>query len=160
MRNKERMTKVLIVYHSQGGNTKKIAAAVKKGASSVKGTKVVLKKAQDAALKDLLYCDGVIFGTPDYFSYMAGSLKDFFDRTCYPSEGKITGKPCAVFVSHGGGGEALKSVEKLCRRFKLKRALRPLLAEGKPTKKILKRAYELGKNLVTQSKKEVGHGRR
>ena len=142
------MAKILIVYHTQGGNTQKLAMAVKKGASSIGGTRVILKKAKDATLKDLLYCDGIAFGTPDFFSYMAGMLKDFFDRTCYPSEGKVTGKPYVVFVSHGGGGEAIKSVEKLCRRFKFKKIARPLLAEGHPTKKILKKAYGLGRALA------------
>jgi len=31
----------------------------------------------------------VCFGTPDYFSYMAGMLKDFFDRTFYPTQGRV-----------------------------------------------------------------------
>lgn len=144
------MKKILIVYHTQTGNTKKLARAVRKGASSVRGTRVVLKKAGDATLRDLLSSDGISFGTPDYFQYMAGMLKDFFDRTCYPSEGKITGKPYVAFVSHGGGGKAIKSVEKLCRRFKLKKVAPPLLAEETPTKKILKRAYKLGRTLSSK----------
>lgn len=148
MRNK----KILIVYHTQTGNTKKLARQVKMGASRVKETKVILKKAEHATLRDLLYCDGIAFGTPDYFSYMAGMLKDFFDRTCYPSEGKVTGKPYVAFVSHGGGGEAIKSVEKLCRRFKLKRIAPPLCAESTPNKKTLKQAYELGKALAEKLK--------
>ena len=142
------MKKILVVYHTQSGNTQNLAKAFKKGASSVRGVKVVMKEAIKATLGDLLRCDAYVFGTPDYFSYMAGALKDFFDRTCYPSEGKVTGKPYVVFVSHGGGGEAIKSVEKLCRRFKFKKIARPLLAEGHPTKKILKKAYGLGRALA------------
>jgi multimeric flavodoxin WrbA len=91
------MAKALIVYHSQTGNTRKLAMAVKDGIKAV-GVDVILKKASEATLKDLLTCRGYCFGTPDYFSYMAGALKDFFDRTCYPSEGKITGRPC-VYLS-------------------------------------------------------------
>lgn len=144
--------KILIVYHTQSGNTQKLARAVKKGAASVKGTIAVLKKAQDATLRDLLSSDALAFGTPDFFSYMAGMLKDFFDRTCYPSEGKITGKPYVAFVSHGGGGKAIKSVEKLCRRFKLKKIAPPLLAEEPHTKKTLKQAFELGRKLAAYKK--------
>lgn len=148
------MAKILIVYHTQGGSTRKLAGAVRKGALSVRGTTAILKKASDATLRDLTSCDGICFGTPDYFSYMAGMLKDFFDRTCYPSEGKVTGKPCTVFVSHGGGGNAVRSVEKLCRRFKFKKAAPALLAEGAPTKKTLKRAFELGKRLAKKTMEE------
>ena len=44
---------------------------------------------------------------------MAGALKDFFDRTYYPSKGKVSGKPYVCFVSHGGGGKAVASMEKM-----------------------------------------------
>ena len=142
------MKKILIVYQTQSGNTQNLAKAFKKGASSVRGVKVVMKKALKTTLGDLLGCDAYVFGTPDYFSYMAGALKDFFDRTCYPSEGKIDRRPYIAFVSHGGGGEAIKSLERMGRRFNLKRFSRPLLIEGKPSKKVLKKAQELGKKLA------------
>ena len=47
-------------------------------------------------------CDAIAVGTPDYFSYMAGGLKDFFDRTYYPTQDQVTGKPCAIFVRAEG----------------------------------------------------------
>jgi flavodoxin len=47
------MTKILIVYHSQTGNTEKMAEAVAEGARSIEGVEVILKKAVDAALEDL-----------------------------------------------------------------------------------------------------------
>ncbi len=78
------MAKVLIVYHTLSGNTEKMAKAFADGAKSVQGTDVVIKKAFDATLEDLLGCDAVAFGSADYFSYIAGALKDFFDRTYYP----------------------------------------------------------------------------
>jgi len=43
----------------------------------------VVEKADESGVEDLLSCDAVCFGTPGYFSYMAGMLKDFFDRTFY-----------------------------------------------------------------------------
>ncbi|NQT22463.1 MAG: NAD(P)H-dependent oxidoreductase [Candidatus Omnitrophica bacterium] len=142
------MKKILIVYHTQGGNTEKIAKSFKSGVSGVKGVKAVLKKALKVSLRDLLSSDGYVFGTPDYFSYMAGALKDFFDRTCYPSEGKIDQRPYIAFVSHGGGGDAVKSLERMGRRFNLKRFSKPLLIEGRPSKKALGKACKLGKKLA------------
>jgi multimeric flavodoxin WrbA len=75
------MSKILVVYHSLSGNTEKMAKAFAEGANDVRGTEVVLKKALDAKLEDLLECDAIAFGSADYFSYIAGALKDFFDRT-------------------------------------------------------------------------------
>ena len=141
------MAKVLLVYHTQTGNTEKLALAVKERVESL-GIDVILKKASEANLEDLLSSDGYCFGTPDYFSYMAGALKDFFDRTCYPSEGKITHRPYVCFVSHGGGGKAVGSLEKMGERFKLKQIAKPLLVEGKPKKEDLQKAKELGNTLA------------
>jgi len=141
------MAKVLVVYHTRTGNTEKLALAVKEGAES-SGIDVILKKASEASLEDLLSSDGYCFGTPDYFSYMAGMLKDFFDRTCYSSEGKITNRPYVCFVSHGGGAKAVGSLEKMGERFKLRKITEPLLVEGKPKKEDLQKAKELGKKLA------------
>ncbi|MDD5116076.1 MAG: NAD(P)H-dependent oxidoreductase [Candidatus Omnitrophica bacterium] len=141
------MKKILIVYHSQSGNTARLARAVKQGAAAC-GAKIILKKASDAKLTDLLSADGYCFGTPDYFSYMAGALKDFFDRTCYPSEGKITGRPYICFVSHGGGGAASCSLRRMGKRFALKLINPPLLFEGAPRKADLKKACLLGEKLA------------
>ena len=48
------MFKILIVYHSQSGNTKAAAEAVARGAKRVAGTEVIVKKALEADLSDLL----------------------------------------------------------------------------------------------------------
>jgi len=141
------MAKILIVYHSQSGNTAKLAQAVRLGVVSC-GAKAVLRKAGAATLKDLLSSDAYCFGTPDYFSYMAGALKDFFDRTCYPSEGKITGRPYVYFVSHGGGGAASSSMRRMGKRFALKLAGPPLLVENKPRKADLEKARRMGERLA------------
>ena len=141
------MAKVLVVYHTQTGNTEKLAFSLKEGVES-SGINVILKKASEASLEDLLSSDGYCFGTPDYFSYMAGALKDFFDRTCYPSEGKITNRPYVCFISHGGGGKAVGSLETIAERFKLKQVAKPLLVEGKPRKEDLEKAKELGNKLA------------
>jgi multimeric flavodoxin WrbA len=141
------MAKILIVYHSQTGNTEKLAIAVKQGAEAC-GVEVILKKAGDADLNDLLVCDGYCFGTPDYFSYMAGALKDFFDRTYYPAKGKINARPYVCFVSHGGGGAAVSSLTKMAEKFQLKICADPLSSEGNPVKSDLEKAKDLGKKLA------------
>jgi len=61
------MAKILIVYHSQTGKTEKMAHAVADGAKSIEGVEVILKKAADATLDDLLIADGLALGTPENF---------------------------------------------------------------------------------------------
>jgi len=140
------MAKVLIVYHTISGTPKGWQRLSKEGAKSVPGTEVVLSKAFDATLEDLLGCDAMAFGSADYFSYIAGALKDFFDRTYYPSQGKVMGKPYAAFATGGGGGEtALKVLERLCSSFKLKKAVDSVSAVGTPSSEVLVKCKEAGK---------------
>jgi multimeric flavodoxin WrbA len=142
------MAKLLIIYHSQTGNTEAMAKAVYQGGSSA-GATATLKKAKDATSDDLLACDAVAFGSPVYFGYMAGALKDFFDRVFYTVRGKIDGKPYAAFSSGGDGGrEALDSIDRLCGSFKLKKVLEGVVAVGKPSSEVLKQCEELGKKLA------------
>ena len=87
------MAKILVVYHSQTGNTEKMALAFAEGASSFENTELSFKRTCDANVEDLLSCDGIAIGTPENFGYMSGAMKDFFDRTFYPAQGKIFKKP-------------------------------------------------------------------
>lgn len=143
------MAKVLIVYHSQGGNTEAAARAVEKGARQVEGVQVIIKDGLKATTDDLLDCDALAIGTPDYFSYMAGGLKDFFDRTYYPTQGKVTDKPYFAFVTHGGGGKAIASVEKIAVSFKFKKVQEAILVKGRPDQEAEAKLIEAGKKLAT-----------
>ena len=148
------MTRVLVVFHSLSGNTEKMAKAFAEGAKSFPGTEVVLRNATDATLEDLLRCSAVAFGSADYFSYIAGTIKDFFDRTFYPSQGKVTGKPYAAFATGGGGGETVLAVlDRLCGSFKLKKAVSGVSAAGVPTSEILRECREAGKRLAKSAAK-------
>ena len=56
--------RILIAYHSRTGNTEKMAAAVRDGASSVTGVEVILRKVADVTAADIVKSDGIILGTP------------------------------------------------------------------------------------------------
>jgi len=142
------MGTVLVVYHSQGGNTRAAAEAVARGAESVEGVKAVLKEGLKATQEDLLSCDALAVGTPDYFSYMAGGLKDFFDRVFYPTQGQVTDKPCGIFVTHGGGGKAVESVKSVCGSFKFKVIADPVLVKNAPDGEAKEALAALGKSLA------------
>ena len=142
------MAKLLTIYHSQSGNTEAMAKAVQEGALS-SGVTVNLKKAAEATSNHLIDCDAVILGTPNYFSYMAGDMKDFFDRVLYTTRGKVDDKPYAAFGSAGSGGQgALDSVDGICRSFRLKKALDSIIATGKPSSEVLEECKELGRKLA------------
>lgn len=139
------MTKILIIYHSQTGNTERMAHAVAEGARLLENTEVLIKKAQDASVTDLLAADGLAIGTPENFGYMAGMIKDFFDRTFYPAQDKVFRKPYVVFISAGNDGTgALKSVERIALGYKFKKVYEPVISTGGLTEDVLEKCRNLG----------------
>ena len=148
------MAKVLIVYHSQSGNTDEMARAVSEGAVAA-GATVALKRAVDATADDIIACDVVAIGTPNYFGYMAGMVKDFFDRVWATIREKMANKPYAAFGSKGGGGaQAIESVERICDGLKMAKVVPSVVATRKPTAEVLAECRELGKKLAHPEKLE------
>lgn len=141
------MAKVLVVYYSLGGNTEAAANAVAEGAAA-EGAEVQMKTGLEATPEDLLGCDAIAVGSYDAFSYMAGGLKDFFDRAYYPTQGQVTDKPCGIFLTHGGGGRAMESMESICRSFKFRTVGEPVSVKGKPDAAAEGQLRELGAELA------------
>ncbi|MFZ5512135.1 MAG: flavodoxin family protein [Pseudomonadota bacterium] len=143
------MKRLLIVFHSQSGNTERMAQAVLRGARQIEETETVLRRAFDASLEDLLGCHGLLIGTPENFGYMSGAVKDFFDRTYYPAEGKTIGLPYAIFVSAGNDGTgAVTQIERIANGYGWKRVAEPVIARGGLHPDDLARCEELGATLA------------
>ena len=79
----------------------------------------------------------------------AGGLKDFLDRAFYPTQGQVTGRPYAAFVTHGGGGKAVGSIESVAGSFKLRKAAEPVLVKGKPEGEAVEALRALGSKLAS-----------
>jgi multimeric flavodoxin WrbA len=145
------MTRILIIYHSQTGHTARMAEHVATGARSIPGVEVILKRAEEATLPDLLECDGLAIGSPEYFGYMAGMVKDFFDRTYEPArqDRRIFKKPYVIFISaENDGSGALNHIERICRGYPLKKVFHPIVAKGELDEGTLIRCEELGKTIA------------
>ena len=97
------MAKVLVVYFSATGNTKKMAEAVLEGASSVDTADCLLKSVEQVTNEDWLAADAIIVGSPTYFGQMASRIKRMFDIT-EKVYGQLEGKVGAAFTTAGGAG--------------------------------------------------------
>jgi multimeric flavodoxin WrbA len=143
------MARILIVYHSQTGNTEKMALAVAEGARSIEKAEVLLKRASDATTEDLLMADGLAVGTPENFGYMSGMIKDFFDRTYVAAQDKVFRKPYVLFISAGNDGTgALNAIERIALGYKLKKVYAPVICKGPVTQDVLDQCRELGATLA------------
>ena len=102
------MGEIIVIYHSQQfGNTKVLAEALAEGVREA-GAEVNLINTNErrVTLEEFLAADAVAIGTPDYFSYVAGTIKTFFDDIyLWDQSGEsVKGKAAVLFCSHGGGG--------------------------------------------------------
>lgn len=145
------MKHLLIVYHSQTGNTEAMAREVYRGATSddIDGTETRLLRAGDADEHDLLWADGIVIGTPENFGYMSGAVKDFLDRTFYPVEGRIDNLPYAMFVSAGNDGTgAVASIRRIAQGYPFREVHDPVIAKGELTRDALAQCETLGTTLA------------
>lgn len=139
------MSKLLIIYHSQSDRTEQLAQAVYTGAQQEDETDSRLIRAFDATLEDLLWCEGLIFGTPENFGYMSGALKDFFDRTFYPAEPYQLNLPYGVFISAGNDGTgALRAMERIALGYPMRKVADAVIVKGEPGQDDIDRCTELG----------------
>ncbi len=143
--------RILLVYGGHaGGRTEKLREAVEQGihAAQVPVT-VTCRHALECGSAELLAAQGVLLGTPEHFGYMSGALKDFFDRTFYPVEGRTGGLPYGLFVSAGNDGSGtVRAVERIVIGYGWSAIAPPLVVVGDPTSADLERAAELGATLA------------
>ena len=146
------MKTLLIVYHTHGVKTARMAEAAERGAraalreADAEGeVRLVVKRAAEAGPQDLLAADALLLGTPENFGYMSGMMKDFLERAFYPCEGKLEGRPYALFISAGqDGAGARTSVERIVTGLRLRKAHEAIIALKELTPETLAQCEELG----------------
>ena len=124
-----------------------MADAVIAGAKSedFENVNVVAKSPFDANADDLLNASALILGTPENFGYMSGALKDFFDRTFYEVEGKISPLPYAMFVKAGNDGTgAVAAIRRIAPGYPFIESQDPVIVKGTLTKEDLEKCFNLG----------------
>jgi NAD(P)H dehydrogenase (quinone) len=150
------MASVLLLYHSQEhGNTAAMAKSVAEGARAA-GAEVTLINTNEARLDIDRYraFDAAAFGSPDYYSYIAGGLKVFLDDWHIAKQRNpenLENKPYALFYSHGGGGAVRGPLESLFSGIGTKVG-ETIESRGRPNKAILEACWKLGEQLAQSAK--------
>ena len=93
------MSKVLIVYDSETGNTEEMARAIGEGANKAE---VDVKRVDDDTLDDLVVADAIVLGSPTHFCSMSGKMKVLIERSIKVYPDKLQNKVGAAFASSGG----------------------------------------------------------
>ncbi len=142
--------KALVVYHSQQyGNTEKMAIAVAEGLKEA-GCTVTTHNTNNGrySIEEYANYDVVAFGTPDYFSYLAGTIKTLIDDW-YINRNKpgYKDKPYGLFMTHGGGGRAVDALSIF--KHLGHQVGETVVCSGAPNSDTLRRCRELGRLLET-----------
>ncbi len=96
-------TRILIAYHSQTGNTAKMAKALSEGAAGVAGTAVVLKKVGEVTPEDIKGANGILLGSPVHNHNISIEAMQFLGSVLAAlGKGMGEGRTAGVFCTGGG----------------------------------------------------------
>ena len=143
--------RILVTFHSQSGNTRRMAEAVAEGVAEIEGAAPVLKQAGDTVADDMRGCRAMVICSPEYFGYMAGAIKDLSDRTYEQlREDPATRKlPYAIVISAGNDGTgALTHIERILKGYRVKKVQHPIIAKGPVTGETLSLCVEMGRTIA------------
>ena len=147
------MAKALVLYHSQEFmNTAAMAEAVAEGLREAR-CEVDLFNTNDGRfdITQFPQYDCAAFGSPDYYSYVAGNLKQFMDDHYIAAVRKgmkgLNGKPYVLFYSHGGGGRVIEAVKGIFKRVGTQVG-KPIGSRGYPSPEVLEQCKALDRMLA------------
>ena len=147
--------RLLIAYYTEKGNTGRMAEAIAAGAMKADVT-VEVKRVEECTLDDLAGADGVVVGSPTYFSNVAWQVKKLIDDSIalYRRNHALRGKVGGCFTSSGTRRDAKDCIRMLELAFGLHHGLRMVpgivRASGDSDDEVSKTCQEYGAEIAKQ----------
>ena len=82
------MPKILVLCHSNSGNTRRMAELIAEGVGQFVGVEVRLKDVSVADHTDLDWCDGLALGSPTNYGSVSWQMKQWWDQQPIENWGK------------------------------------------------------------------------
>ena len=142
--------RLLIVAHAPSPNTLALREAALRGAEdpAIEGVEVLVKPPLEAGPEDLLPAEALLLGTTENLGYMAGAMKDFFDRSYYPCLEVKQGLPFALYIRAGHDGTGTRrAIQSITGGLKWRLVQDPLVLRGTWQKSFANEVEELSKAL-------------
>ncbi|MEM7570092.1 MAG: NAD(P)H-dependent oxidoreductase [Pseudomonadota bacterium] len=142
--------RLLVIAHAPSPNTHRLKEAVLSGAARGNDViEILWKPPLEAGPDDVMAADAVILGTTENLGYMAGALKDFFDRTYYPVLEAKQGLPFATYIRAGHDGTGTRrAIETITTGLKWKQVQDPLVLRGEWQESFVGDVQELGEAMA------------
>lgn len=146
--------RLLITYYTGKGNTKRMAEEIAKGAERL-GVRVEVKRVEECSVNDLAEADGVVIGSPTYFSNVAWQVKKLIDESIILYGGhQLRGKVGGCFISSGTRREGKDCVRMLELAFGLHHRLKMvpgvIRASGDREEEVSKMCQQYGTEVAKQ----------
>ncbi|MDD3253140.1 MAG: NAD(P)H-dependent oxidoreductase [Lachnospiraceae bacterium] len=104
--------KLSVIYHSESGNTQKMAEAVVEGMNKVEGAEAKCFSIDEADEDWIKESSCIVVGTPVYYAEMSGKVKLFLEKCGkYGLAGKLGGAFATANFVHGGGEIAIQAIQ-------------------------------------------------
>lgn len=139
--------KLLIISHAPSVNTRRLLEAVIKGANHPDITDVEVKYLTplDTQAEDIKAAQAVIIGTTENLGYMAGLIKDVFDRCYYDCLDHTQGLPFTYYIRAGHDGTGTRrAIETITTGLRWKLVQEPLVLKGDFDEGFIVQSEELG----------------
>lgn len=139
--------KLLVIAHVPSENTQRMRDALVKGASDdqIENTEVKVLNPLNTQPNDINLADAIVIGTTENLGYMAGLVKDVFDRCFYECLEKTEGMPFTFYVRAGHDGTGTKTaIQSITTGMKWKLVQEPLVCRGEFSDDFLDQCEELG----------------
>lgn len=143
----DKKKKLLIIAHAPSDNTRKMFQAVINGASNqeIENVEVQALTPLDTQPEDINSADAIILGTTENLGYMAGLVKDVFDRCYYSCIDKTEGLPFAFYIRAGHDGTGTcRAIESITKGLSWKLVQDPLICRGEFQAEFIDQCEELG----------------
>lgn len=143
--------KLVIISHAPSENTKRMLEAVIKGANNqdVANVDVRYISPLDTRPEDIKTAQAIIIGTTENLGYMAGLIKDVFDRCYYECLDSTQGLPFTFYIRAGNDGTGTKrAIESITTGLRWRLVQEPLICRGEFTEDFITQCGDLGMTMA------------
>ncbi len=139
--------KLVVISHAPSENTKRLLKAVIRGASNheVSNVEVRYIAPLDTRPEDIKTAQALIIGTTENLGYMAGLIKDVFDRCYYECLESTQGLPFTFYVRAGHDGTGTRrAIESIAKGLRWRLVQEPLICRGEFNEEFITQCEDLG----------------
>jgi flavorubredoxin len=108
----ESLSRIMVVYESKYGNTKRVAETIVEGMQRVAGTKITLSEVKHLNVNTIVSYDAIVIGGPTHFGGPTRGIKKLINNL---SSFSLENKQFAVFDTYLGGDfeKGMKKMEQI-----------------------------------------------